>query len=446
MIRRALANPDAPVSIEFRLRHRDGAWHLFSSVGRSIPHDAEGRRIVFNSRDITASRNLEEQLLHAQKMEAIGTLSGGIAHDFNNMLAGILGSAELVREDLPPDHPTQEYVQSIMIAANRARELVQQILTFSRRQESMKQVLTLQPIVGECVKLLRSAIPAMVKITHHLEPGCPPVLADPTQVHQVIMNISTNAWHALPETGGHIGISLRAVEVDAALTARHRELHPGTHVLLSITDNGHGMDAQTRERIFEPFFTTKPASKGSGLGLSVVHGIVKSHRGAILVESEPGRGTTFQVYLPARAARRAEPSAPAPAVPHGHGERILFVDDEPIVARSTEEFLKRLGYVVTRCEQSDLALTRFRAAPREFDLIVTDWAMPGMSGTELVSAMRETRRDIPMLLMSGFVDATVQHAAKTIGIDEILIKPVNPELLAQAVAQVLARRTQAVAR
>jgi len=165
--------------------------------------DADGRRIVFNSRDITASRNLEEQLLQAQKMEAIGTLTGGIAHDFNNMLAGILGSAELVREDLAPDHPTQEYVQSIIVtAANRARELVQQILTFSRRQESTKQVLPLQPIVGECVKLLRSAIPAMVKITHHLEPGCPPVLADPTQIHQVIMNISTNAWHALPETGG----------------------------------------------------------------------------------------------------------------------------------------------------------------------------------------------------------------------------------------------------
>jgi PAS domain S-box-containing protein len=442
MIRRALANPDVPFSIEYRLRHRDGAWHLFSSVGRSIPHDADGRRIVFNSRDITASRNLEEQLLQAQKMEAIGTLTGGIAHDFNNMLAGILGSAELVREDLAPDHPTQEYVQSIMTAANRARELVQQILTFSRRQESTKQVLPLQPIVGECVKLLRSAIPAMVKITHHLEPGCPPVLADPTQIHQVIMNISTNAWHALPETGGHIDISLRVVEVDAMMAVRHRELQPGIFVRLAIADNGHGMDAQIREHIFEPFFTTKPASKGSGLGLSVVHGIIKSHRGVILVESEPSRGTTFQVYLPAKSTRRAEPSAPAVAVPHGHGERILFVDDEPIVARSTEEFLKRLGYMVTRCEQSDDALNRFRSAPREFDLIVTDWAMPGMSGTELVSAMRETRPDIPMLLMSGFVDSTVQHAAKTIGIDEILIKPVNPEMLAQAVAQVLARRNK----
>jgi PAS domain S-box-containing protein len=439
MIRRALANPHSPVSIEYRIRHGDGIWRLFASMGRSMPHGAGGKRVVFNSRDITAGRNLEEQLLQAQKMEAIGTLAGGIAHDFNNMLAGILGSAELVREDLSPDHPTQEYVESIMIAANRARELVQQILTFSRRQESEKRVLQLQPIVGECVKLLRSAIPAMVKITHHVEPGCPPVMADPTQIHQVIMNISTNAWHALAETGGQIDISLRAVEVDAAMAARQPELRTGTFVQLAIADNGHGMDAKTRERIFEPFFTTKPASKGSGLGLSVVHGIIQSHRGAVLVESAPGRGTTFLVYLPARPVGRPEPSAPTLAIPHGHGERILFVDDESIVARSTEEFLKRLGYVVTRCEQSEDALARFRRAPREFDLIITDWAMPGMSGTELVSAIHEVRPGIPMLLMSGFVDSTVQLAAKSLGIGEVLIKPVNPELLAQAVAQMLAR-------
>jgi PAS domain S-box-containing protein len=442
MIRRALANSHSPVSIEYRIRHGDGIWRLFASMGRSMPHGADGKRVVFNSRDITAGRNLEEQLLQAQKMEAIGTLAGGIAHDFNNMLAGILGSAELVREDLSPDHPTQEYVESIMTAANRARELVQQILTFSRRQESEKRVLQLQPVVGECVKLLRSAIPAMVKITHHVEPGCPPVMADPTQIHQIIMNISTNAWHALPETGGQIDISLQAVEVDAAMAARHPELRTGTFVRLAIADNGHGMDAKTRERIFEPFFTTKPASKGSGLGLSVVHGIIQSHRGAVLVESAPGRGTTFQVYLPARPVGRPEPSAPALAIPHGHGERILFVDDESIVARSTEEFLKRLGYVVTRCEQSADALARFHRAPREFDLIITDWAMPGMSGTELVSAIHEVRPDIPMLLMSGFVDSTVQLAAKSLGIGEILIKPVNPELLAQAVAQMLARETQ----
>ena len=445
MIRRAYSNPNLPVSVEYRIRHSDGGWLLFASMGRSIPHGIDGKRVVFNSRDITVSRNLEEQLLQAQKMEAIGTLAGGIAHDFNNVLAGILGSAELVREDLSPNHPTQEYVGSIIIAANRARDLVQQILTFSRRQDSEKRVLQLQPVVGECVKLLRSTIPAMVKITHHLDSGSPQVMADPTQIHQVVMNISTNAWHALPEIGGHIDISLRSVEVDSAMVLMHPELRVGTFVRLAIADNGHGMDAKTRERIFEPFFTTKPASKGSGLGLSVVHGIVKSHRGIILVESVPGRGTTFQIYLPARRIHQEEPATATQTIPHGHGERILFVDDEPIVARSTEEFLKRLGYVVTRCEQSGDALARFRREPREFDLIVTDWAMPGMSGTELVTAVREIRPEIPMLLISGFVDSTVQFAAKTIGIGEVLIKPVNPELLAQAVAQMLARGNKAAA-
>ena len=442
IIRRALANADSPVSIEYRLRHNDGAWHLFAAVGRSIPHDTDGKRVVFNSRDITASRNLEEQLLQAQKMEAIGTLAGGIAHDFNNVLAGILGSAELVREDLDPAHPSQEYMESIMTAANRARELVQQILTFSRRRDSEKRLFSLQPIVGECIKLLRSTIPAMVKITHHVESHCPPVFANPTQIHQVIMNICTNAWHALPETGGRIDISLQAVEVDAAMAMRHGQLHPGVFARLVISDNGHGMDMATRSRIFEPFFTTKPASKGSGLGLSVVHGIIKSHRGAILVESDAGKGTSFQIYLPARSANRKESLLPAQTIPHGHGERILFVDDEPIVGRSTEELLKRLGYTVTRCGQSEEALARFRQTPREFDLIITDWAMPGMSGTELISAMHEIRSDIPMLLMSGFVGAMVEKTAKVIDIGEILVKPVNPELLAQAVALILSRATK----
>jgi PAS domain S-box-containing protein len=443
IIRRALAKPDSPVSIEYRLRHHDGGWHLFAAVGRSIPHGADGKRVVFNSRDITASRNLEEQLLQAQKMEAIGTLAGGIAHDFNNVLAGILGSAELVREDLGPDHPSLEYVQSIMTAAQRARELVQQILTVSRRRENEKRVLPLQPVVAECIKLLRSTIPAMVKISHHVESHCPPVLADPTKIHQVIMNICTNAWHALPETGGQIEISLRGVEVDAATVARHPELQRGLYVRLAVADNGHGMDAATRERIFEPFYTTKPDNKGSGLGLSVVHGIIKSHRGTILVESEPGKGTNFQVYLPSRPANPKESSPSAPPVPHGHGERILFVDDEPIVGRSTEELLKRLGYTVTSCGQSEEALTKFRQAPQDFDLIITDWAMPGMSGTELVSAIQAVRPDIPMLLMSGFAGALVEKTAKTMGIGEVLIKPVNSELLAQAVALVLSRAAKA---
>ncbi len=397
------------------------------------------RGLICNIADNTHFHELQSQLLQAQKMEAIGTLAGGIAHDFNNILAGILGSAELVREDLGASHPSQEYVQSIMTAAHRARELVQQIFTISRRQDGEKRVLPLQPIVAECIKLLRSTIPAMVKMNHHVDSNCPPVEADPTQIHQVIMNICTNAWHALPDHGGHIEISLRAAEVDGPMAEKHRELHPGTYARLVVSDNGHGMSPAILARIFEPFFTTKPANKGSGLGLSVVHGIVKSHHGAILVDSAQGKGTTFQIYLPARPVKRVEKLQPVQAVPHGHGERILFVDDEPIVGRSSEEFLKRLGYKVTRCEQSREALELFRGAPHDFDLIITDWAMPDMSGTELVSAMHRVRPDIPMLLMSGFVSATMEKAAKTMGVREVLVKPVDPELLAQVVTIVLSR-------
>jgi CheY-like chemotaxis protein len=220
-------------------------------------------------------------------------------------------------------------------------------------------------------------------------------------------------------------------------------LPQGLYVRLAVADNGHGMDAATRARIFEPFYTTKPASKGSGLGLSVVHGIVKSHRGTILVDSEPGKGTNFQIYLPSRPANPKESRTSSPDIIHGHGERILFVDDEPIVGKSVEVFLRRLGYVVTRCEQSEDALTRFRTAPHDFDLIITDWAMPGMSGTELVSAIGAVRQDVPMLLMSGFVGALMEKAAMTIGIAEVLVKPVNPELLAQAVDLVLSRAAKA---
>jgi PAS domain S-box-containing protein len=437
MIDRALARPDAPVSIEYRLRHRDGNWHLFAAIGRSLPPAREGPRVVFNARDITVSRNLEEQLLQAQKMEAIGTLAGGIAHDFNNALAGILGSAELVRGDLPPDHPSQPFVQAILTAGQRARELVQQILTFSRRQESEKRILSLQSIVAECVKLLRSTIPVMVKITHHVEADCPPVLANPTQMHQVIMNLCTNAWHALPESGGHIDISLRAVEVTVERAMRHGTLRPGTYVRLAVADNGRGMDAATQARIFEPFFTTKSPSQGSGLGLSVVHGIVKAHRGAILVESQPGQGATFEVYLPARSSDQPSVAQPVTVIPRGRGERILFVEDEPIVARSTEEILKRLGYAVTRCEQSEEALARFRQAPGDFDLILTDWEMPGMSGAELAAAVHAVRPDMPLLLISGFVGYSVEKTAQTIGRGKVLVKPVSPDVLAQTIAHML---------
>ncbi len=405
----------------------------------------ESYRIATILEDVTTrveaehlQRSLEEQLRQAQKMDAIGTLAGGIAHDFNNVLAGILGSVELARMEVPPDHSAQQFLQSILLASNRARELVQQILTFSRRKDSEKTLIQVQPVVAECVKLLRSTFPAMVRITHQVDLSCPPVLADPIQIHQVIMNICTNAWHALPPADGHIDIVLHAREVSQQDADRHADLRSGSYVCLTIKDNGHGMDLATQQRIFEPFFTTKPSGKGTGLGLSVAHGIIKSHQGALLVVSAPGQGAAFSVYLPAHTGADLNEPAAARQLLQGRGERILFVDDEPNLAVVTEKVLTRIGYAVTRFNRAEQALETFREDPYAFELVITDFAMPGMSGTDLAGAILETRGDIPVLLISGFVDQPVHDAALKIGIREVLLKPLSIEGLSDSVSRALA--------
>ncbi len=405
-----------------------GETYRIASVLEDVTKRVEAERL---------QRSLEEQLRQAQKMEAIGTLAGGIAHDFNNVLAGILGSVELARMEIPGDHPAQQFLQPIFVASNRARELVQQILTFSRRQDSEKVLMQLQPIVTECVKLLRSTIPAMVRITYHVDRKCGPVQADPIQIHQVMMNICTNAWHALPQADGHIDVTLSELEVDALGADRHPDLLPGPYARLSIKDNGHGMEPAVLQRIFEPFFTTKPSGKGTGLGLSVVHGIIKAHRGAVLVESEPGRGSTFYIYLPIQSVSATETTSTPKEIAQGRGERILFVDDEQNLAAVTEKVLTRIGYQVTRFSRSIEALEHFRAHPDDFDLVITDLAMPGMSGTDLASAIMQQRGGLPILLISGFVDPVVQETAHVIGIREVLNKPLSIEALSEAVGRAL---------
>lgn len=436
------------VEERFRIVRPDGSvrWVQFRTVALRDPSGC-GTRIASFLEDVTRrveteelQRSLEAQLRQVQKLEAIGTLAGGIAHDFNNALAGILGSVELAQMEIPNDHPAQPFLQSILVSSNRARELVQQILAFSRRKESEKILLHLQPVVTECAKLLRATIPAMVRITYRVENTCPPVLADPVQIHQVIMNLGTNAWQALPSGNGHIELNLQTEEVTDTKAGHHAALQAGTYVCLTIKDNGHGMDLATQQRIFEPFFTTKPPGTGTGLGLSVAHGIIQAHQGALLVQSAPGQGAVFSIYLPAQVvpSTAAESAPPRKPSRKGRGERILFVDDELSLAVITEKILTRMGYAVTRFDRAERALERFRETPGDFDLAITDYAMPGMSGTDLAQALLQLRADLPVLLLSGYADQTVHEVARTIGIREVLLKPLAVEGLRQAVSRALA--------
>ena len=427
------------VAVDFRFRHQAGGWRLIQSVGRLISGETAEPLVVVNSRDITDRKHLEEQLRQAQKMEAIGQLAGGIAHDFNNILGSILGNTELIRL-LPPGSPAAgECLDDILAGSRRAADLVGQILAFSRRQESTRQPLELPPLVREVLKLLRATVPAHVEFRAQLA-SVPPVLADPSEIHQVAMNLCTNAWHALQGRAGIITVGLAEVEPDEDFIRRHPVLRPGRYVCLTVADDGCGMDEATLGRIFEPFFTTKPVGTGTGLGLSVVHGIVKHHDGGIVVESRPGEGTTFQLYFPVLATEAAAEAAAAPApqpVPRGAGEHILFVDDEEPLARMGQAMLERLGYRVTRFTSPDGALAAFRAEPDGFGLIVVDHNMPELNGTEFGAQVLATRPGQRIILTTGYSATLTPEAARDLGFRELMPKPYDLRRLGETVHRVL---------
>jgi nitrogen-specific signal transduction histidine kinase/CheY-like chemotaxis protein len=377
--------------------------------------------------------SIEKKMSVAESDERLRQVTGGLAHDFSNVLAGVLGSVELAQTELPAGHPAQPFLESIVEASNRGRELILQIQAFGRRQSGEKSVMPLQPVIAECVKALRATVPASVRITWHVENSCPPVLADPMAIQQAILNLGTNAWHALPATDGQIDITLQAAKSSEVEAVRIAGLPAGSYVRLTVRDNGCGMDAATQERIFEPFFTTKRARKAVGLGLSIANNIIRAHEGAILVQSAPGNGTTFSMYLPAQAATATIQPSLAEETPARRGGRIMLVDDEPTLAAVTEKSLVRSGYAVTRFERAERALEKFRETPDEFDLVITDYAMPGMSGTDLAKALLQVRANLPVLLVSGFVDQPVSDAATAIGVREVLLKPVGIDDLRAAV-------------
>jgi signal transduction histidine kinase/ActR/RegA family two-component response regulator len=382
---------------------------------------------------------LEARLHQAQRLESVGTLAGGIAHEFNNILAVIFGSAEMALSTLGGGSRAERHVQRIMTAGKRAQAVIDKILTFSRRTERRPRLVLAEPVVAEAVELLRASLPATVAIEATLRAGDAAVMADPTELQQVVMNLCTNGAHAM-EHHGTLHVGLDTVEREEALALSHGSLPAGRYVRLSVKDTGSGIDAATLERILEPFFTTKPVGQGTGLGLSTVHGIVTQHGGALSVASRPGEGSTFQAYFPQAGERAGEvageqPDARTPTVPRGRGETILIVDDDAPLVPLAEEMLAALGYEAVGFDQSATALEAFRADPGRFDLVLTDDIMPEMTGTELADALHEIRPSLPVILMTAGGRPIPSHRLQAAGIREVLRKP----LLSAAIAELLAR-------
>ncbi len=391
--------------------------------------------------DVTELRDTQAQLRQSQKMEAIGTLAGGIAHEFNNVLGAILGYTDLALHAIAPDTPPWQHLQKVRTAGNRATGLVKQILTFSRQSDQERKPVQLHFLVAEVLTLLRVSLPTTIEMQQHMAQDVGAVLADPTQMHQVLMNLCTNAAHAMRDTNGVLHIGLDTVEIDAAAAAALPPLHPGPHVRLTVRDTGHGMAPEVIERIFDPFFTTKGVGEGTGMGLSVVHGILVHHGGAITVESTPGQGTTFAIYLPRIEATVENEDGTEEEIPPAQG-CILFVDDDVMLARLGQATLEQLGYEVVCHTSSIKALEVFRAMPQRFDLVITDQTMPHMTGEHLSGELRRIRPDIPIILCTGFSHMINAEKARALGIDAFCLKPVLARELAVTIQQVLARSSE----
>ncbi len=389
-------------------------------------------------RDITETKMLNERLRQAEKMEAIGSLAGGIAHDFNNILSGILGSADLAHVRLPPDSPIQKQVRIILQSADRAKDLVRQILSFSRQSTESRSNQQVAPIVKEAVELLRASLPSTIEIRTNIENDSRPIFADPTRIHEVVMNLATNAAHAMKQKGV-LEISHEELHADQEICATSDTIPTGHYSVITVQDTGCGMDNETLSRIFEPFFTTKPIGEGTGMGMAVVYGIVKTYEGALDVNSSPGMGATIRVYLPKSSFLESEKASPHETLERGD-ESILFVDDEDTICRICADLLEDLGYAVHAIQESHAALSHFKETPDAFDLIITDQTMPGMTGIELIKAVRQIRQDIPIILCTGYAKMINEGKALEAGADAFIAKPYRQRNLAHRVRRLLDRR------
>jgi len=382
----------------------------------------------------------ERQLQQAMKLQAIGTLAGGIAHDFNNILSPIIGYTELTMDDIPEDSQARKYLEKILKATNRAKELVQQILMFSRQDCQERKPLKVQNLIKEALKLLRATIPATVEINCDVGEDCGPIMGDPTQIHQVIMNLCTNAYHAMQETGGSLDVSLKEIDISYNQTMERLGMKLGKHLQLTVKDAGHGMEPEVLERIFEPYYTTKEKGKGTGLGLSVIDGIVKNHGGDITVSSQPGKGTVFNIYLPVIDHIDVETESAETTIAANGSERILLIDDEEQIIDFEQQILERLGYKVISKTDSEEALEEFAAQPDQFDLVITDMTMPKMTGDQLARKMMDIKPEIPVILCTGFNEAITEEKALAMGIDKFVMKPIVKDKLANTIRAVLDNR------
>ncbi len=429
----------------FYFRHCLASGEIRDVEVYSGPIKVHGKELLYSIvYDITARKKAEEekaalegQLLHAQKMESIGTLSGGIAHDFNNLLAIILGNAELAMEDVPEWHPAKDNINEIRTASMRARDVVRQLLSFGRKTDPKKRPVKLVQIVEDALKFLRFSIPTSIEIHQNIPNDTDnTILADSTQINQVMINLFTNAAHAMEDAGGVITIGIQNVYLDQVSAPFYPDLSLGNYVKLTVSDTGTGIDHEIKDRIFDPYFTTKEVGKGSGIGLSVVHGIVKSHNGAIYVDSKFGKGTTFSILFPATEEEAVIETEAIEKLSTGN-ERILFVDDEKSMAEIGRRRLERLGYQVEAKTNPIEALELFRADPDQFDLVITDMTMPHITGDKLVKEILKIRPDMPTILCTGFSEKIDEEKAKKIGVRQYIEKLFDRGKLSRLVRKVL---------